>query len=399
MGSRRFDRPLHSLTLTAVWLAALTLPLVGVSEDTADEPESAVVEPVPVGTLSPPPKDTDKAADSAAPKAPEKQPDAGAEPPPEPEPEPLVPAIPEDRMPKIELTVKPKSVSVGEVVTWRVEIVRRKDDRVHLSSTASFGDLEIKSKDKTETPADGDWVQETLSVELVGFEPGDVFIPAQMLTAVDIEGRMAELKAEEAHVTIKSVIGNEPEPALKDDTEAGEVVMEKDYLLLWIAGIIAGIGVVALLTLLARKLWAMRRPKPLPPPPPPRPAEEIALEKLESLKRSSLLEDGEIKEFHVRLSEAVREYIGNRYGFDSLELSSEELIQAMRRVSITKTEYDLVLDFLGETDLVKFAKMLPTVMESKDLLEQSFGFVDRTTPKIRETGDKDAPSKGEVKDA
>jgi hypothetical protein len=125
----------------------------------------------------------------------------------------------------------------------------------------------------------------------------------------------------------------------------------------------------------------MRKPKPLPPPPPPRPAEEIAFEKLGALKRSNLLTEGQIKEFHVRLSEAVREYIGNRYRFDSLEMSSEELIQAIRRINMSRAEYELILDFLGETDLVKFAKALPSVHESEDLLTQSFGFVERTTPK------------------
>ncbi len=322
------------------------------------------------------------------------KPDAGAAPPPPPD-EPLVSAIPKDRMPKIKLEVAPKTVTVGEVVHWRLEVVRRKEDRVHLPSTASFGGLEIKSKDKREAPPEGDWVRETLEVSLVAFEPGDIVVPAQKLTAVDVDGNLSELETKEAHVTVKSLIANEPEPALKEDAGPGEVVMEKDYLMLWIAGTLAAIGLVVLLTLIGMKLWSMRKPKAAPPPPPPRPAEEIALEKLEALKRSTLLEEDKIKEFHVRLSEAVREYIGNRYGFDSLELSSEELILALRKVSITKVEYDMVLDFLGETDLVKFAKVLPTVIESKDLLDQSFGFVDRTTPKVRDIGEKTAaPGEG-----
>ena len=295
--------------------------------------------------------------------------------------------VPADRMPTLALKVSPNKATVGEEITWELSVKRRKEDSVHLSSGADFGSLELKSKSSLETPIDNDWVRDTLTVALIGFEAGDITIPGQILTVVDVDGNIAEVETEAADVTVSSLIANEPEPALKEDTGAGEVVMEEDYLLLYI---LAGLGaalLVVLLTLLARKLWAMRRPKPEPPPPPPRPAEEVAYEKLNAIRESKLLVDGEFKEFHVRLSEAVREYIGNRYGFDSLELSSEELISALRRVRISKTEYELVLDFLGETDLVKFAKVLPTITESEDLLEQSFGFVDRTTPKASPDAD------------
>ena len=290
-------------------------------------------------------------------------------------------AVPADRMPTMDLQVKPKEVTVGQEITWQLTVKHKKDDAVHLEGGATFGGLEIKDKHRSETPAEDGWVLETLAVSLIGFDPGDITIPKQKLTLVDFEGHIADLETPESFVTVKSLLANEPEPKLKEDKGPGEVVMEKDYLLLWILGILAGIAVTAGLTLLGRKLWAMRKPKQAPPPPPPRPAEEIANEKLEALRRSNLLPEGHIKEFHVRLSEAVREYIGNRFHFDSMELSSEELILAIRKINITRTEYELILDFLGETDLVKFAKALPTVPESEDLLEHAFGFVERTTPK------------------
>ncbi len=290
-------------------------------------------------------------------------------------------AVPKERMPVLKLQVKPTEVSVGQKITWQLTVKHKKEDAVHLEGGASFGGLEIKSKDRTETPAENGWVLETLSVSLVGFDPGDITIPKQKLTVVDYEGHLAEIMTPESFVTVKSLLANEPEPKLKEDTGPGEVVMEKDYLLLWILGIVIAIAAVAGLTLLGRKLWAMRKPKPAPPPPPPRPAEEIANEKLDALRRSNLLPEGHIKEFHVRLSEAIREYLGNRFHFDSLELSSEELIQAIRRIKLSQSEYRLILDFLGETDLVKFAKALPTLQESEDLLDHAFGFVERTTPK------------------
>ncbi len=294
-------------------------------------------------------------------------------------------AIPKELMPEFALQVTPSEAMLGEAVVWRLTVKRKKDVSVHLEGGTSFGGLELKSRDKSESPLGGDMIMETLSVSLVGFEPEDVTIPAQKITIVDSQGRVSEFMTEKSFVVIKSLLGNEPEPKLKEDEGQGEVVMEKDYLLLWIMGIIAAIGIVAVLTLLGRRLWAMRKPKSLPPPPPPRPAEEIAFEKLDALKRSNLLAEGEIKEYHIRLSETVREYVGNRFNFDSLEMSSEELIQTVRRLNLPSTEYQLIIDFLAETDLVKFAKVLPTLQESEDLLKHAYGFVERTTPKIATT--------------
>ncbi|MDJ0765563.1 MAG: hypothetical protein QNJ97_21455 [Myxococcota bacterium] len=314
----------------------------------------------------------------AAPVSTDPEADAGTTDP----PEPSAPAIPADRLPTLALSVSPKEVSVGEVVHWRLAVTRHKEDRVHLSSGASFGAFEVLSKDVTQGDAksDGDWIEEVLHVQLIGFDPADITIPAQKLTVVDAQGRIGEVETETADVTINSLIANEPEPELKQDQGPGEQVFEKDYTLLWILGIIAGAGIVALITLLIRRLWAMRRPRPGPPPPPPRPAHEIALEKLEALARSTLLANGEVKEFHVRLSEAIREYLGNRYGFESLERSTEELVHALKRTGIGREDLERTVAFLEETDLVKFAKMIPTLEESNTLLDKSIEFVNSTTP-------------------
>jgi hypothetical protein len=290
-------------------------------------------------------------------------------------------AIDPSRRPTVALKVVPQDAAIGEPIEWRLEIRRRKDDRVHLSSGASFGGLEVRERDVRPGAEDGDWINETLVVELIGFEAGERQIPAQKLTVIDSTGRVGNIEAPERTVTVKSLLANEPEPELKPDLGPGEVVVERDDTLLWILGGIAAAGLVALLTLLGRWLWSKRRPRPESPPPPPRPAEEIALEKLEALSRSPLLDEGRVKEFHVILSETIREYLGNRYEFDSLELSSEELVTALRRSKISPEDLSHTLDFLAETDLVKFAKVILTLEESRALLERSMGFVHRTTPR------------------
>ncbi|MDD5307925.1 MAG: hypothetical protein PHU25_11445 [Deltaproteobacteria bacterium] len=312
------------------------------------------------------------APDAGAPKTP----DAGV---------PAAPAppsdFPADRMPAVKVKAVPDEVKVGGLVSLEITVRRRAEDRVHLPAEASFDGLFVQGKDqRASEPKDG-WVNETLVIRLVPFEPREYVIPAQALSVVDPNGHVGEVATNEVRVRVKSLIANEPEPKLKEDKGPGVKVLEKDYTALYVLAALAAAGLVVVLTLLGRWLWGRYRPRPVPPPPPPRPAEEIALEKLGSLGKSDLLERGLFKEFHVLLSEAMREYLGNRYRFDSLELSTEELVLALRKVSLASPLFNTLLDFLSDTDLVKFAKLEPTTDESRRLLAGAFHVVEVTTPR------------------
>jgi len=290
-------------------------------------------------------------------------------------------AIPKDRTPSVKLTVAPTGVNVGETIVWRAEVKHRVEDRVHLGSEADFGKLEVQDKKVELGKKDGDWVTETMEVRLVAFETGAFDIPGQAIMIVTAAGEVGQLATEKVRIEVASLIANEPEPKLKDDKGPGEKVLIEDYTALYVLAGLACAAALVLLTLLGRWLWSKRRPKPLPPPPPPRPAEEVALEKLDALRSSSHLAEGRHKLFHILLSEAFREYLGNRYRFDSLERSTEELLGALKGRRIERTVFQRIVDFLSETDLVKFAKYVPDVAESSRLLDGAFALVHDTTPK------------------
>jgi hypothetical protein len=308
--------------------------------------------------------------------------DAGVEAPPAPPPvETDLSAIPQDRRPSVKLTVSPTGAAIGEAVVWRAEVRHRVGDRVHMGSDASFGAFEVQDRKVAEGEKDGDWIAEVLEIRLVSFETGALEIPAQAIAVVTDGGAVGQLATEPAKIEVKSLIANEPEPKLKPDLGPGERVFVEDYTPLYVLGAVAAAAAIVLLTLLGRWLWSKRRQRPLPPPPPPRPAEEIALEKLEALRASAHLAEGRFKLFHILLSEAYREYLGNRYRFDSLERSTEELLGELKRRRIERTLFQRTVDFLSETDLVKFAKYVPDAAESSRLLDAAFALVHDTTPK------------------
>jgi hypothetical protein len=126
------------------------------------------------------------------------------------------------------------------------------------------------------------------------------------------------------------------------------------------------------------------RPKPLPPPPPPRPPWEVALERLLALQRSTLLHDERYEEYTDRVSDAVRGYLGARYGFDGLESTTDEITLALKRAALLGVTHAEVSAFLMESDLVKFAGQSSSRTECERLLTWAESIVRNTMPASHE---------------
>ncbi|MBV9950241.1 MAG: hypothetical protein JOZ69_25595 [Myxococcales bacterium] len=113
--------------------------------------------------------------------------------------------------------------------------------------------------------------------------------------------------------------------------------------------------------------WVYRlcklRPKPEPPPVPARPPWEIAFDRLHEARHAGLLETRRFAEFFDRVNDAVREYLGARFGFDGLESTTDETLAALRRVPHFGLPMPEVAAFLQDCDLVKFADVTPTLEE------------------------------------
>ncbi|HEY4012155.1 MAG TPA: hypothetical protein VGM06_02355 [Polyangiaceae bacterium] len=139
-------------------------------------------------------------------------------------------------------------------------------------------------------------------------------------------------------------------------------------------GVVAG-GVLAWLFY----RWT-KRPKPVVPPPPPRPPWEIALQRLDEVRHAGLLETKRFAEFFDRLNDAVRECLGARYGFDGLESTTDETIEALRRVSQLGVPLPEVVAFLQECDLVKFADVTPSTEACTQALGDAERVVRATMP-------------------
>ena len=111
----------------------------------------------------------------------------------------------------------------------------------------------------------------------------------------------------------------------------------------------------------------------------PDPAHIIAFRELEKLKEEQLWQKGEVKQYYSRLTEIIRQYLENRYGVFSLEMTTSETLDALYKSGFMKDElYSLLKTILNGSDLVKFAKYKPEPSENELHFENSWRFVEST---------------------
>jgi len=114
------------------------------------------------------------------------------------------------------------------------------------------------------------------------------------------------------------------------------------------------------------------------------PPHVVALSELERLKQEKPWQQGRSKEYHTELTDIIREYIERVFSVNSMEMTSEEILDHLRNLkSEQKTAYSGLNQILKLADLVKFAKWNPTPDEHELSLSNAYLFVNQT--KVDET--------------
>ena len=144
--------------------------------------------------------------------------------------------------------------------------------------------------------------------------------------------------------------------------------------------ILIGAVIAAALFLLVRTLKKIKKVKVVPETViNSEPAHVIALRELEKLREEKLWQQGETKKYYTRLTEILRQYLENRFGILSLELTTRETLDALVRTGFRRDEsYKMLEAVLTGGDLVKFAKYKPSTAENEMHFENSYMFVEKT---------------------
>jgi len=282
--------------------------------------------------------------------------------------------------PTITARVEKNTAHVGDAIAFTITAIGPKVMPVVLPATLELGPFSELSRNLGETDLGDGRMRREFSLAIAAYEPGAQTVPAVDLTYFSKDGQVRTAHTEPVAITIASLLANEPEPKLKDNSDSVAVV-ERDMRPIY-AGIVLGAALLgAGIALFIRR--RLRNRKPAAPPIPPRPAHEVALEKLDRLT-AKLTEGGDLRPFYFELSETIREYLGGRFRFNALEMTTEELVVALPKyihpVDIRGMVLSEIEGWLSLSDLVKFAKISPTELEARGAMETALRLVKATLP-------------------
>lgn len=108
----------------------------------------------------------------------------------------------------------------------------------------------------------------------------------------------------------------------------------------------------------------------------------IALRKLKELDEEKLWQQEKVKEYYIKLSDTVREYIERRFTVNALEQTTDELLFSLKKAKVNQTQRAAMERMLTLSDLAKFAKTQPGPMENTECMNLSVEFIQKTKQNI-----------------
>jgi hypothetical protein len=232
----------------------------------------------------------------------------------------------------------------------------------------------------TTATASGATTKVSIPILLLPSKPGRnrMTLPPIPIAIARASGELLTLCTSPHEVTVEDPTSSTPDAKPRQNPQPRQQLEEWALAKQLSAGAALGAALAAALVMLV--LWWRRRPRPVPPPPPPRPPWEVALEELYAVRHAGLVREARFAEHYDRVSDAVRKYLGGRYGFDGLETTTREMTSILKRVEPQVVELPAILEFLDGCDLVKFARFTPSDEDCVRVLDQGEHIVRITIP-------------------
>lgn len=273
-----------------------------------------------------------------------------------------------ERLPvEVNVSVDKAMAEVGDIITCTInvdviseiasEIVpiidKRISEIVENIQQQSLTIFEIGSDDPSEIDNRIVWKK---WYEIKGYLQGTYIIPSFEVVYSDAMGKEYKATTSPIFIEVKSSVLSDPNQQFGDDIEdilPLEKVKTGFSIYFWIAATIASLLIVILVEFYFKK----RRKTAVRIVAPPH---EIALKALNQLKNMKYLDREDFREYYFRLSEIFRHYLEMRYKYPAAEMTVEELIPFLEKLTIIRELKDTSRSIIKRADMAKFAKATPS---------------------------------------
>lgn len=217
-------------------------------------------------------------------------------------------------------------------------------------------------------------VKETFRVILTVFQLGDLRIPPVSLHYTDARGQGGVAVSDPILIKVAEVPKRVSD---KNDIRPikGPVSLDTRAIRNGVLGFLA-----VCLALYLTVIIILRRSKKLMDPESLKPPHERAMLELERLRNGGMLEGGNVKGFYSELSDILRRYLERRFQIETFDKTTFEIIGELKRKEFATPIFEKIKTVLENSDLVKFAKMVPKRLLADELVAQLVQIVGETKP-------------------
>ena len=159
----------------------------------------------------------------------------------------------------------------------------------------------------------------------------------------------------------------------------------------WIAGALVFAGLVALAVWLIVRYRRRNDPEYIHKDPP----HIVALRKLDKYRGNAMWVPEKQKGFYSGITDALREYISERYGISAMEMTTAEIFEDMKATDAPKELLGELKELFERADFVKFAKFVASDEDNASTLPLAVRFVTATYQADVENGQEEEIKGGE----
>lgn len=269
--------------------------------------------------------------------------------------------------------------TVGDVIPMRLRVTYPAGLSLTLPELPEkWAAFEVREQRVLEPTTDDGATTAVCEARVTLWVPGEHETPPLTVRYRDANDGFHEVAVQPLSISIASVL-------TEDDLEKRDLKpqasLPRPPLWPWLLG---GALAAAVLLVGARWLWQRRRRRTATEmaaiePVDDRLPEEIAYDELERIASLDLPAHGELKRHYTLVTDCVRTYIEGITQVPAMDRTTSELMAALRRAPI-RDAIPVLRSLLEEADLVKFAKLQPSVMSARNAVAQARHLVDVTKP-------------------
>lgn len=256
----------------------------------------------------------------------------------------------------IEAAADRKQATIGDKINYLVTLTHPETIKISAPEKIfELGSWDVKDIKPSEEKKDK--ILSHFNYVLTVFSTGEVLIPEITFKYKDETNTEKEIKSAPSKITIESILAKTKDAkGIIDIKPPFTVKLPLSVYLIWAAVIIA--------LLAGLYFWYSRynkKKKALFPvsTEPQIPPYQLAMQRLESLKNSTMVKDGLIKEFYITLADIIRDYISAVYAVETRDRTTGEIYSELRQKEHDKKVLGMYKDFFDVCDFVKFAKYRP----------------------------------------